>query len=108
MLSEQKSCRGETVLLPESSNCWGLTVEKGVFWLVTPSGEKFYGCGVNGANEGFSPESVQGRPAYYLWSQYPSVDSWAASMREQLLKWGFNHLGPWSFAEEKLGLPYIA
>jgi hypothetical protein len=31
-----------------------------------------------------------------------------ASIRERLTKWGFNHLGAWSFCEEKIGLPYIA
>ena len=32
----------------------------------------------------------------------------AANVRERLAQWGFNHLGGWSFCEEKIGLPYIA
>jgi hypothetical protein len=36
------------------------------------------------------------------------VDVWAETIRARLLEWGFNHLGAWSFAEEKIGLPYIA
>jgi hypothetical protein len=90
------------------SNDWGLTVEKGVHWFVAPNGEKFYGAGVNGVDAGHRPEQVKGRPAYYLWNLYASPDLWAANIRERLAKWGFNHLGAWSFCEEKIGLPYIA
>jgi hypothetical protein len=90
------------------SNDWGLTVEKGVHWFLDPSGEKFYGTGVNGVDAGPSPEEIKGRPAYYLWKLYASTDLWAATIRERLAKWGFNHLGAWSFCEEKIGLPYIA
>lgn len=91
-----------------SPNGWGIMEEEGVFWLLTPNGERFHGCGVNGVNAGDSRETVQGRPAYYLWDFYPSVDAWAATTRARLLEWGFNHLGAWSFGEEKIGLPYIA
>lgn len=93
---------------PRESSDWGLTVEEGVHWFLAPSGEKFYGSGVNGVNAGCSPEEVKGRPAYYLWHLYASTDAWAATIRERLLKWGFNHLGAWHFYEEEIGLPYIA
>jgi hypothetical protein len=90
------------------SNDWGLTVEEGVHWFLAPNGEKFYGAGVNGVDAGHRPEDVEGRPAYYLWNLCASTDLWAANIRERLAKWGFNHLGAWSFCEEKIGLPYIA
>jgi hypothetical protein len=90
------------------SNDWGLTVQNGVHWFLAPNGKKFYGSGVNGVDAGPPPEKVEGRPAYYLWNLYASTDLWAANIRERLAKWGFNHLGAWSFCEEKIGLPYIA
>lgn len=94
--------------LSHGSNHWGLTVEKGVHWFVAPNGKKFYGSGVNGVDAGPPPEVIEGRPAYYLSNLYASTDQWAATIRERLTKWGFNHLGAWSFCEEKIGLPYIA
>jgi hypothetical protein len=95
-------------LLERQTNDWGLTVENGVHWFLAPNGEKFYGAGVNGVDAGNRPEQVEGRPAYYLWNLYASTDLWAANVRERLAQWGFNHLGAWSFCEEKIGLPYIA
>jgi len=86
---------------------WGLMRENGVDWLRTPDGQKFYGCGVNGVNAGIAPDQVQGRPAYYLWSLYSSEEAWAAATRARLVQWGFNHLGAWSFSEDKIGLPHI-
>jgi hypothetical protein len=97
-----------TFLLPCEGNDWRLTVEKEVHWFLAPNGKKFYGSGVNGVDAGPPPEDVEGRPAYYLWNLYASTDPWAANIRERLAKWGFNHLGAWSFCEEKIGLPYIA
>jgi hypothetical protein len=97
-----------TFRLSCESNDWGLTVEKGVHWFLPPNGKKFYGSGVNGVDAGPPPEDIEGRPAYYLWNLYASTDLWAANIRERLVKWGFNHLGAWSFCEEKIGLPYIA
>ena len=94
--------------MPRESNDWGLTVENGVHWFVGPNGEKFYGSGVNGVDAGSAPEEVDGRPAYYLWNLYPSIDDWAATIRDRLSKWGFNHLGGWNFCVEKIELPYIA
>lgn len=100
------STRAEVPFSPRSRG-WGVMRENGADWLLTPDGEKFYGCGVNGVNAGISPDRVEGRPAYYLRSLYPSTDAWAATTRERLVQWGFNHLGAWSFAEGQLGLPHI-
>lgn len=94
--------------LTRESNDWRLTVENGVHWLVDPNGEKFYGSGINGVDAGSAPEEVNGRPAYYLWNLYPSVDDWVATIRDRLAQWGFNHLGAWNFCGEKISLPYIA
>ncbi|MEX0802235.1 MAG: hypothetical protein WD688_02780 [Candidatus Binatia bacterium] len=97
-----------TFPLARESNDWGLTVENGVHWLLAPDGEKFYGSGVNAVDAGSPPEEVEGRSAYYLWNLYASIDDWAATIRDRLVKWGFNHLGAWNFCEEKIGLPYVA
>lgn len=86
---------------------WQVVVENEVFWLGTPTGEKLYGCGVNGVNTGYSPEAIHRRPAYYLWHRYSSVDAWAATVRDRLVTWGFNHVGAWGECEEELGLPSI-
>ena len=93
--------------LVRESNDWGLTVQNGVHWFRAPNGEKFYGSGVNGVDAGCPPEKVEGRPAYYLWNLYASTDAWAATVRDRIVNWGFNHLGAWNFCEEKIGLPYI-
>jgi hypothetical protein len=93
--------------LPRHPGDWKFIVENEVFWLFTPDGEKFYGCGVNGVNFGNPPESIQGRPAYYISTLYPGIDAWAATIRERLAKWGFNHAGAWTSSEEQIGLPYI-
>jgi hypothetical protein len=86
---------------------WALTVENGVHWLISPKGEKFYGSGVNGVDAGLPPEEIDGRPAYYLWNLYASVDDWVAAIRGRLSEWGFNHLGAWNFCVENIGLPCI-
>jgi hypothetical protein len=105
---DSPNCSTAGSSLARASSRWRLTVEDGVHWLITPSGEKFYACGVNGVDAGSAPEEVDGRPAYYLWNLYASTDDWAAMVRHRLGKWGFNHLGAWNFRPEKIGLPYIA
>jgi hypothetical protein len=104
------STNSHTFDLAATDECkdWGLTVENGVHWFVTPDGEKFYGCGVNGVDAGSPPVEMGGRPAYYLPNLYASVDDWATTVRNRLVPWGFNHLGAWNFCAEKIALPYIA
>jgi hypothetical protein len=97
-----------TLPLARESNCWRITVQNGVHWLLSPNGEKFYGSGVNGVDAGSPPGEIGGRPAYYLWNLYASIDDWAATVGDRLKKWGFNHLGAWNSCPEKIGLPYIA
>ena len=107
MINPQNSYNQSLSLTPRSPR-WRVTVENGVHWLLAPSGQKFYGSGVNGVDAGSPPEEVEGRPAYYLWDLYDSVDQWAQIVRDRLGRWGFNHLGAWNFAVEQIGLPYVA
>ena len=108
MLIKSQSADNNSLPLMQESNGWRLKVDKGVHWFVAPNGEKFYGSGVNGVDAGSSRDEIGGRPAYYLWNLYGSIDDWAETVRDRLRKWGFNHLGAWNFAVEKIGLPYIA
>ena len=108
MFIDTSNSRSSTVSSQRESPHWRLIVEDGVHWLLAPNGEKFYGSGVNAVDAGSPPEEVYGRPAYYLPNLYASIDDWAATIRDRLKKWGFNHLGAWNFCPEKIGLPYVA
>jgi hypothetical protein len=108
MFIDTSNSRSFSVTSTAESPHWGLTVQDGVHWLLAPNGEKFYGSGVNGVDGGSPSEEVGGRPAYYLPNLYASIDDWAATVRDRLKKWGFNHLGAWNFCAEKIGLPYVA
>src|SRR5262249_6637942 len=94
-------------LLERESNAWGLKVENGVYWFVAPNGEKFYGSGVNGVDAGSAPEEVEGRPAYYLWKLYPSIDDLVANVHRRLGQLGLYSLRAWDFFVEKIGLPFL-
>jgi hypothetical protein len=108
MMIHSQNSDSQSLSFTRRSHRWRVTVENGVHWLLAPSGEKFYGSGVNGVDAGSPPEEVDGRPAYYLWNLYGSVDQWAQTVRDRLGRWGFNHLGAWNFAVEQIGLPYVA
>ena len=108
MIINPQNADTHTLPLTQRSQAWRVIVENGVHWLLDPKGDKFYGSGVNGVDVGSPAEEVEGRPAYYLWNLYGSVDQWAETMRDRLGRWGFNHLGAWNFAVEQIGLPYIA
>jgi hypothetical protein len=108
MIINPQNADTHTLPLTQRSQAWRVTVENGIHWLLDPKGDKFYGSGVNGVDAGSPAEEVEGRPAYYLWSLYGSVDQWAESVRDRLGRWGFNHLGAWNFAVEQIGLPYVA
>ena len=108
MIINPQNADTHTLPLTQRSHAWRVTVENGVHWLLDPKGDKFYGSGVNGVDAGSPAEEVEGRPAYYLWNLYGSVDQWAETVRDRLGRWGFNHLGAWNFAVEQIGLPYVA
>lgn len=108
MIINPQNADTHTLPLTQRSHAWRVTVENGIHWLLDPKGDKFYGSGVNGVDAGSPAEEVEGRPAYYLWNLYGSVDQWAETVRDRLGRWGFNHLGAWNFAVEQIGLPYVA
>ena len=108
MIINPQNADTHTLPLTQRSQAWRVTVENGIHWLLDPKGDKFYGSGVNGVDAGSPAEEVEGRPAYYLWNLYGSVDQWAETVRNRMSTWGFNHLGAWNFAVEQIGLPYVA
>lgn len=108
MIINPQNADTHTLPLTQQSQAWRVTVENGIHWLLDPKGDKFYGSGVNGVDAGSPAEEVEGRPAYYLWNLYGSVDQWAETVRNRMSTWGFNHLGAWNFAVEQIGLPYVA
>ena len=78
---DRPSSQAYEIASPRESARWRVTVENGIHWLVAPDGAKFYGCGLNAVDAGSPPEEVAGRPAYYLWNLYSSIDDWAGVIR---------------------------
>src|SRR5262245_11475487 len=86
---------------------WQVTTHNGVFWLLTPCGERFYSLGVNVLNDGYPQRLFQGRPAYHWGTFYPDLGAWAQATRQRMATWGFNTAGAWSSPPDMLGLPII-
>jgi hypothetical protein len=84
---------------------WGTTRENGVWWLVTPNGEKFFSIGVNSVIEGPDTRDYKGR-TWYSWKVfYPDLSLWAMATRVRLRDWGFNTLGGWSVHPTVIAMP---
>jgi len=84
MIINPQNADTHTLPLTQRSQAWRVTVENGIHWLLDPKGDKFYGSGVNGVDAGSPAEEVEGRPAYYLWNLYGSVDQWAETVRNRM------------------------
>jgi hypothetical protein len=84
---------------------WHTTLEDGVFWLVTPCGQRFFSIGVNAAEGGQPWRLDRGRTAYHWGTFYPDLEAWAQEARERLSAWGFNTAGGWSLHPSMLRLP---
>jgi hypothetical protein len=81
--------------------------DKGVFWLLTPCGERFFSLGVNVMNGGYPTPLFKGRLAYHWGTFYPDLETWGQVARQRVLAWGFNTAGAWSLPPATLGLPVI-
>ena len=86
---------------------WQVTAHNGVFWLLTPCGERFFSIGVNVLEAGYPERVFQGRLAYHWGTFYPDLEAWGQSARRRVLAWGFNTAGAWSFHPDMLGLPIM-
>jgi hypothetical protein len=99
---------------PEASACpdlarapnsrWQVAVDKGIAWLVTPCGDRFFSLGVNVVAGGGEGE----RPSYYWVRHYPDPIAFWAATRARLTAWGFNTLGAYSIPPHVLKLPVTA
>jgi hypothetical protein len=90
-----------------ASSRWSVATERGVAWLKTPCGDRFYSLGVNVLNGGYPERSADGK-VYYSWKAFaPSLADWVATARSRLLAWGFNSAGGWSAPPQQLRLPAV-
>ena len=80
---------------------WGVTMDQGVAWLVTPCGDRFFSLGVNVVDGGANGQ----RPSYYWVRHYPDPLTYWTATRDRLVAWGFNTLGAWSHPAQILKLP---
>ena len=86
---------------------WSLAREDGVWWLVTPCGQRFYSRGVNILDGGY-PEREKDGKVWYSWRAFePTLADWIADTRARLREWGFNSAGGWSLPPQQLRLPAV-
>jgi hypothetical protein len=89
------------------STQWALETERGVSWLVTPCGERFFSLGVNILDGGYAEREKAGK-TYYSWTAFaPTLADWTAETRRRLFAWGFNTAGGWALPPSVLKLPTI-
>jgi len=89
------------------STRWSVVTEKGVSWLKTPCGDRFYSLGVNIVDGGYPYRERDGK-TYYSWKAFaPSIDAWVETARARLKQWGFNSAGGWSLPPQQLKLPSV-
>jgi hypothetical protein len=84
---------------------WRTTIDDGVFWFVTPCGQRFFSIGSNSMDGGQPWRLDKGRVAYHWGTFYPDLDAWAQLAHERVLAWRFNTAGGWSLHPSMLRLP---
>jgi hypothetical protein len=99
-----KDASGVVERVPPSTNPaarFSVRQEEGKWWLVSPSGRKFFSMGVcvvtrGSSKEQFDPEN----PGYAAFQHYETPAKWAEATTARMRKWGFTTVGGWSdFAE---------
>src|SRR5712691_9727175 len=95
----------DLALAPHSQ--WQVTAQDGVFWLLTPCGERFFSIGVNVLDGGYPARLFKGRVAYHWGMFAPDLEAWGQFARERVVGWGFNTAGAWSLHPQRLKLPII-
>ncbi|HTV44173.1 MAG TPA: hypothetical protein VMF05_02560 [Stellaceae bacterium] len=94
-------------LADASSTRWSLATDRGVAWLVTPCGRRFFSLGVNAVDGGYPFRRKDGK-VWYSWTAFDRTRAqWVATARRRLAKWGFNSAGGWSLPPQVLRLPTI-
>lgn len=87
-----------------------VTQQKGIWWFLSPKGERFFSLGVNCVNRG-EPEYSEHNPSYCALRFYPNAKDWTEDTLSRLSEWGFNTIGGWSDVDTlrqywKEGIPY--
>jgi hypothetical protein len=67
------------------------------WWLISPTGKRFFSLGVCEFNQGADQKAYDpAKPSYAGWRQYDSPKTWAANSVKRLKSWGFTTAGGWS------------
>lgn len=87
-----------------------VTQHKGIWWFLSPQGERFFSLGVNCVNMGESQYSEK-NPAYCAMRFYAHPAQWTEDTLARLRQWGFNTIGGWSDVDTlrthwKKAMPY--
>jgi hypothetical protein len=86
---------------------WSIESDRGVRWLKTPCGERFYSIGSNTIDGGYDWREKDNK-IWYSWRAFdPNIESWVARTTRRLAEWGFNTAGGWSLTPDKLHMPMI-
>jgi hypothetical protein len=86
---------------------WSIVSERGIDWLKTPCGERFYSLGVNALDGGYPWRDHDGK-IWYSWTAFaPSLANWVRETRHRLAAWGFNTAGGWSLPPQQLPMPTV-
>jgi hypothetical protein len=82
----------------ESTGFFHVTMQDGVWWLVSPQGNAFISKGVNHVSfqADYAPKLKYSPYQRAAQKKYGSENAWAEAVVDRLRKWGFNTLGSWS------------
>ena len=97
---------GIAVESASASPPFSIQKDERAYWLVKPSGERFFSLGVCCVNQGASREEWEpANPGYAAWQHYSDSNSWASATLMRLKRWGFTTVGGWSDFEVLRGCP---
>ena len=89
---------------PHTPAGWSVVQNRGVWWLQTPDGRRFYSRGVN-CVESWDSHFIKRDRSFYWADHYPSREAWRRDAEAQLRAWRFNTRGGWSDNSTEMALP---
>lgn len=83
---------------------------EGIWWFLSPQGERFFSLGTNCVNMG-EPQYSEKSPSYCAMRFYLHPAQWTEDTLARLRQWGFNTIGGWSDVDTlrthwKKAMPY--